>query len=367
MVLSAGMCSTIFADQVTINGNLTYKTTESYTPASITVPANCDGGSRTITFATQTSDKYVPYAYNAGTNIKFEVHSQKPGASNPVYTTNTSMNNISYDQVAPLDGSFTYTLNDAAIAPSRYNYTCKVFVGTETTPAYEKDFNIASSGAVFPVGSVVAYMGNSGTVAALAESGWYKCTGQAVSTLSALTDDERTALTSIVGTHLPDLRGTFLRGLDEGRNYDDDRLTRTGGEGGNGVRSSQAESMRNHTHDGTTDPEGGHDHNITINSNGAHTHSVNAPSGWVWAIENTGGAVTSDAQDASPNELNLQSAGISSGGTALSAGAHTHTATIHQNGVHQHTFTTLNPNVGAMAGNENRPDNVAVYWLMRCR
>lgn len=326
MVMSAGMCSTIFADQVTITGNLTYKTTESYTPASITVPANCDGGSRTITFATQTSDKYVPYAYNAGTNIKFEVHSQKPGAINPVYTKNTAMSTINYDQTAPLDGSFSHTLNDAAIAPSRYNYTCKVYVGSETSPAFEKDFNISSSGAVFPIGSVIAYMGNSTTIAALAESGWYKCAGQTVTSLSALTADEKTALTNIVGSTLPDLRGAFLRGLDENRGWDDDRATRTGGEGGNGVGSYEGDLIGSHTHTGTTSTDGN------------HTHSWNY--GWEGDDDNHGGSYDEFTYAPGPNWA----------------------SPIGYAGNHSHTL-----NINSTGGAETRPENVAVYWLIRCR
>jgi len=343
MVMSAGMCSTIFADQVTITGNLTKKITETNQPADIVIPANCGNPARTITFAVQTTEKYIPYIYNAGTNITFEVHSQKPGASNPVYTTNTTMNNISYDQVAPLDGSFSYTLNNAAIAPSRYNYTCKVYVGSETSPAFEKDFNVSSSGAVFPVGSVIAYMGNSTTIAALAESGWYKCAGQTVTSLSALTADEQTALTNIVGSTLPDLRGVFLRGLDESRGYDDNAGSRTGGEGGNGVRSYQQNSVQSLTY-------------TTTVSGGAHHHTVSPPSdhGWMKAGSFTGGNVTQNGTwsnvDATSSEPDLLS-NMTFGSVNTSSVTPSMTASTTASG----------------DGAETRPENVAVYWLMRCR
>jgi hypothetical protein len=157
--------------------------------------------------------------------------------------------------------------------------------------------------------------------------------------LSALSADEKTALKNVLGnsSNLPDLRGSFLRGLDEGRGWDDDAGTRTGGESTTGVRSQQGESMRKHTHSGTTSTNGLHDHGGQTGSGGYERKS---------------------------------DSGGTSGTAAENEGGHTHS--ISDDGDHSHTFTTGDPgnSVGGItptAGNENRPDNVAVYWIIRGR
>ena len=199
----------------------------------------------------------------------------------------------------------------------------------------------------FPIGSVIAYMGNGSIVAGMEANGWFKCDGRNISSLSALSADEITTLTNILGgsSNLPDLRGNFLRGLDEGRGFDDDAASRTGGESTTGVRSQQGESMRNHGHSGTTATDGAHIHNVNTGS-------------WGLVLQDGNNTNNGTDLDFGPWEMNIQSNVLNNWQVGSA------------NSEHSHTFTTSdaqNSSTGIIpkAGNENRPDNVAVYWLIR--
>jgi hypothetical protein len=160
-------------------------------------------------------------------------------------------------------------------------------------------------------------------------NGWFKCDGRNISGLTALSADERTALTNILGgsSNLPDLRGNFLRGLDEGRGYDDDAGSRTGGESTTGVRSYQPTQIQSHNHTGSTSTDGNHNH-------GGSTGDA----GWSRSTDDGG----------------------TSGTAAENSGTHSHS--ISWDGNHSHTVTINNT-----GGLETRPENIAVYWLIRGR
>ncbi len=96
--------------------------------------------------------------------------------------------------------------------------------------------------------------------------GWLKCDGSAVSRATYA------ALFAAVGTtygagdgattfNLPDLRGEFIRGLDDGRGVD----------AGRALGSAQAQDMQPHAH-GVNDP--GHAHGVT---DPGHAHGVTDP------------------------------------------------------------------------------------------
>ena len=73
-------------------------------------------------------------------------------------------------------------------------------------------------------GAIVMWGGSS------VPTGWLECNGQ--STASAPN------LVPIYGTNVPDLRGEFIRGWDNGRNVDSGRV----------IRSAQAQDVQPHTH-----------------------------------------------------------------------------------------------------------------------
>jgi phage-related tail fiber protein len=116
-----------------------------------------------------------------------------------------------------------------------------------------------------------------------APPGWLLCDGSAVSRTSYAT------LFAVMGTaygagdgattfNLPDFRGRFLRGTDNGAGNDPDRTNRTalnaGGNVGDSIGSYEADSFASHTHtyggEFTVEPivgghvQGGHDTTYTI-------------------------------------------------------------------------------------------------------
>ena len=143
-----------------------------------------------------------------------------------------------------------------------------------------------------------------------APAGWLKANGAAVSrsTYSALFAAIGTAFGVGDGTttfNIPDLRGEFIRGLDDGRGVDAGRTL---------SNTSQVDQNKSHTH--TTDSQGGH----------THTESG--------MVESAYGVLSSDPG------FNFGTRNTSS------AGAHTHTAQ-------------------ASGGTESRPRNIALLACIK--
>lgn len=314
MVIGAFMHHAMLSDNLDVSGNLVRSVDTTIAGTSIQ-PKDCDGNNlgAPIVVNSTTLTKTKPFPYNANTPVKFRISRQ--GLT--TFDIDILMSGLTtYDAS---DGKFTETLSDGRIVPSRFNYTVKVYLNNDlSTVISERDYSLAPAGGVFPLGSVISYMGNSSTVAALEESGWFKCDGRLVSGLSALTGDEQTALSQVIGNNLPDLRGAFLRGLDDGQGWDDGRFSRTGGEShangaSAGVRSYEGDTFKSHNHGGST---------------GSTSISFSAQSDEL--VDNNGSAATVNGED---NEtLRSHSHSISSEGDA-----------------------------------ETRPENVAVYWLIRGR
>jgi microcystin-dependent protein len=121
-----------------------------------------------------------------------------------------------------------------------------------------------------PTGTVEAWAGDTGKIPA----GWVLCDGR------SLDKAQFPALFDAIGfAHggngasafsVPDLRGRFLRGVDNGSTRDPGRDTRTaaqpGGNVGNAVGTVEADSLKTHTH-GVTDP--GHSHAIPTDNGAA--------------------------------------------------------------------------------------------------
>jgi hypothetical protein len=335
IALLTGLSSlSVYAGTISVTGTLSKEITSTENTAAITV-TDCDGNViSTIPSESITTTKYEPYA-KSGQTLRFEVtRLENPAVA--IVTIDTNINNINYNAT---DGQFSIDLTRNVIVESRYNYRVKARISENSYASviYERDFALApaGSGSAFPVGSIIAYLGNGSNVAGMEANGWFKCDGRSISGLSALSADERTALTNILGgsTNLPDLRGNFLRGLDEGRGYDDNAGSRTGGESTTGVRSYQGDAFQSHNHGGATSSDGNHRHSGT--TDGASE---------TFAFETQGG--------------------ISGGGSATLANNswrdHTHTFTTNYDGTHSHT-------INSQGGSETRPENIAVYWLIRGR
>ena len=92
---------------------------------------------------------------------------------------------------------------------------------------------------IVPTGCVMAFAGST------IPEGWLKCNGEAIPNAQGTVQNKTanfSTLYSIIGANLPDLRGYFVRGLDDGRKIDEGRQLRT----------SQDDALKTHTH--TTNP-----------------------------------------------------------------------------------------------------------------
>ena len=130
----------------------------------------------------------------------------------------------------------------------------------------------AKSSFLNPVGTVIWFAGST------APSGYLKCNGDSIpsgsGTVQGISSDF-SALHDVVGSTLPDLRGEFIRGWDDGRGIDSGRSNRT-------TQSAQNES---------------HNHSVSISSNGdSHYHIMpgddmlsngNGSAGWTSTHEGT--------------------------------------------------------------------------------
>jgi len=330
IALLTGISSlSLHAGTLAVSGTLSKEITSTTNTAAIPV-LDCNGNTlTTIPSEAVTTTKYEPYA-KSGQTLRFEVtRLENPEVA--IVTIDTNINNINYNAT---DGQFSVDLVRNAIIESRYNYKVKIRISENSYASvlFEREYALApaGSGSAFPIGSVIAYLGNGGNVAGMEANGWFKCDGRSISGLSALSADERTALTNILGgsSNLPDLRGNFLRGLDESRGYDDDAGSRTGGESTTGVRSYQGNQIQSHGHTGSTSTNGDHNHGGFTGTGGFGTG-------------NTG--IEGSSRNAADDDGN-------------------HRHTISNDGDHSHTVTINNA-----GGAETRPENIAVYWLIRGR
>lgn len=175
---------------------------------------------------------------------------------------------------------------------------------------------------LIPVGAVMPYP------AATVPTGWLECNGASLSTTDYPELFAKLGYTyggSGSSFRLPDYRGEFLRGQNRGAGRDPDagsRLNRGDGTTGDNVGTRQDSQYASHTHSAST------------GSAGAHTHTVDGH-----------GAITVN-----------QGAYIAAL-TAQSRSQHPHVASTA--GSHAHTVSVL-----AAGGNETRPRNVNVLWII---
>ena len=127
--------------------------------------------------------------------------------------------------------------------------------GAGAAPTFQTVVNV-------PVGTVIWYGGST------APTGYLKCNGDAIANGSGTTQSitaNFSALYAVVGANLPDLRGEFIRGFDDGKGTDSGRA----------IRSTQAEAYKSHAHDTAHDVDDpGHSHNLTVHSSDADSNNM---------------------------------------------------------------------------------------------
>ncbi|UXY16724.1 phage tail protein [Chitiniphilus purpureus] len=174
-----------------------------------------------------------------------------------------------------------------------------------------------------------------------APAGWLKCNGAAVSRTAYA------ALFAVIGTlygsgdgsttfNLPDLRGEFIRGLDDGRGID---LGRT-------LQTWQNHAFASHTHAGSTSSGGDHNHTGSTSGAGGHTHGMYQSSWESWQGNGSGGSAPGNLGDQSQQTTWV--------------GDHAHGFSTNYAGAHSHSFTT-----GATGSTETRPRNVALLYCIK--
>ncbi len=183
------------------------------------------------------------------------------------------------------------------------------------------------------VGTVLPFAGNASNI----PDGWFLCDGALVDT-----SDYRQLYTAIgnawggSGTqfNLPDMRGRFIRGIDDGAGRDPNAATRltsaTGGNSGVNVGSVQSDEIKSHTHTGRTGPGGTND--------GAHTHEYRRV--YDRLIRPYSDCTFCTSALVPKNYDSSTSTGIT--------GAHTHTIEIHDRGE-----------------TDSRPINAAVNYIIK--
>jgi len=175
-------------------------------------------------------------------------------------------------------------------------------------------------------------------------TGYLECNGAAVSRTTYA------ALFGVIGTQyntggetssefrLPDLRGEFVRGFDNGRNIDSDRVSAS-----DGIGSSQTSQNKQHNHTATSNvTDNGHRHSPTVSASGGQNNLNSAAEGRGIAINDNvvgnygGGSGTGLGPLGNRHFMNNATTGIS--------------------------VSTTTQNHG---GSEARPRNVALMYIIR--
>jgi microcystin-dependent protein len=174
------------------------------------------------------------------------------------------------------------------------------------------------------------------TARTTAPTGYLKANGATVSRTTYAT------LFSAIGTtfgagdgsttfNVPDLRGEFARGWDDGRGIDTGRT----------FGSAQAGAIQSHNHTGSTATAGSHTH--TIDAVGNHQHSTPQGTGAFVGYEQGNGFPIGD---------------YALSRTSGEAGAHSHS--MQTAGDHSHSFTT-----DSTGSTETRPRNIALLACIK--
>lgn len=179
-------------------------------------------------------------------------------------------------------------------------------------------------------------------------TGWLKANGAAVSRVAYA------ALFAAIGTtygagngfdtfNLPDLRGEFLRGWDDGRGID----------GGRNFGTVQSGSIQSHDHSATSADGGGHAHAGNASNAGSHSHAASSGN-----AGSHGHAGTADTAGSHVHAASSDTAGSHGHtGSVSAAGTHTHGIVVDENGLHNHANGIYDrllraPYEGSLTGND---------------
>lgn len=207
--------------------------------------------------------------------------------------------------------------------------------------------------------SEIAYFARS-----TAPAGWLKANGAAISRTAYA--DLYAAIGTTYGAgdgfntfNLPDLRGEFVRGCDDGRGVD----------GGRTLGSAQAGAIQSHNHSGSAADAGSHAHTGTANADGSHNHTASSSN--AGAHTHSGQLATAFGGNATGFEEGRGYPDWVVGGMG-SAGEHNHSISVGNAGEHSHSLDIKTAgthshaiNISASGSAETRPRNVALLACIK--
>lgn len=232
-----------------------------------------------------------------------------------------------------------------------------------------------------PAGSVMHF------AMSTAPTGWLKANGAQVSrtTYAALFAAIGTAFGAGNGTTtftLPDGRGQFLRGFDDGRGVDAGRAfgstqasqnlshnhTGSSALAGDHSHTGSSDTQGSHAHSGSTSAIADHTHTGSTSAIGDHTHPFTAVESGTIQSGNSNGRYT----DGAVSSTTGAAGGHSHSFTSNPAGGHSHTTTTNTAGAHAHSITTVtagshahNLTIDLAGGSESRPPNLSLLICIK--
>ena len=203
---------------------------------------------------------------NSGTDWYIKDDAVDSNMLNTNSVTSDAIANNAVDTLAITDNAVTMAkLNSGALPTDITVASANLVNGTIATEDIA-DSTLTSIQTTYsnPIGTVIWYAGST------APTGYLKCNGDTIANGSGTTQSitaDFSALYAIVGATLPDLRGEFIRGFDDGKGTDS----------GRSIRSTQDDDFKEHTHTASvTDP--GHNHSLNAaTSIGGHTDDGGSP------------------------------------------------------------------------------------------
>lgn len=195
-----------------------------------------------------------------------------------------------------------------------------------------------------PTGSVISFVGN----VAPTEEGFMFAHGQEIDRITYA------KLFGLIGTtygegdgsttfNLPDTRGEFIRGLDNGRGIDSGRV----------LGSNQSDEFRSHGHTASIGGSGSHGHSGSTSAAGGHSHQ------------------SPTADSSPPSSSSTYEVPGSQNNSAFSGYDYLYAAPTSSSGVHNHTFSVSggehshSVSVGSRGGSETRPRNLAMNYIIK--
>lgn len=256
------------------------------------------------------------------------------GSVDPAFARNSM--SLTYPATAPTTGSGNVVLSASPVLTGAPTAPTAA-VGASTLQLATTEF-VQQNASANPPGTILAFAGTAIPVGYLLANG------------ASLSRTTYAQLFGVIGTtygnadastfNIPDLRGEFLRGLDNGRGIDS----------GRNLGTFQNWQLANHTHTFVGDAIPAHTHTATASTDPGHTHPI------IRAQNNNVG-------NGSPYYTTANGSN-GYGANTEAAGSHAHTISVAAAGAGTPTGT-ITVAGGTTNSSESRPRNIAVQFLIK--